>query len=315
MKETKDLSACIPLAGQYPYYRADVFSACLLEAGFAPEQIAIARKSESEQGFLYDIEKVSVKYPYLYPESPYLSIESGRPGIYDALPEDLFFAADHSGHERDKKHIIERIRANKQAERAVRRFLSLFETEADSFLCDLRTEELRYDKRHLYPEFAAVFKQHWSVIGLMYPCEALRFLQVVPHLYALRGDTGVAGNALSFILNIRTSFRKIYRPEKPDNSFAPALREIRLDDNSVLVSDESQEVTPVMRVTLSELDRETCREFFKGKPREKMLRHLAGLFFEPTLPLRIELVPEKEAQQFWLGADTRDSYLDINTYL
>ena len=314
MKEARELSACAALAESYPYYKADVLSACLIESGFAPEQVVISRRSGLGQGFLYDIEKVSLKYPYLYPDNPYLDIESGRPGIYDSLPEGLFYSPDHSGQEREKSHIINRIRVNKQTELAVRRFLKLFEVEADSFLSDIRTKELKYDKRNTYKEFASVFEQHWGIISLMSRCEALRFLKVIPHIHSMRGNHKIAAEAISFIMNVTTTIQWVDRVEGSQASSAPALWEMRLEDNSILDS-EGNGSEPVALITLSELDVEACAGYFEGRQKEKVLRYLTELFFEVNTRVEIEIVPKEDCRSFLMGKADNDTYLGINTYL
>lgn len=314
MKEARELSACAALAENYPHYKADVFSACLIESGFTPEQVVISRRSGLGQGFLYDIEKVSLKYPYLYPDNPYLDIESGRPGIYDSLPEGLFYSPDHSGQEREKSHIISRIRANKQTELAVRRFLKLFEIEADSFLSDIRTKELKYDKRHIYKEFASAFEQHWEVIALMSKCEALRFLKVIPHIHSMRGNHKIAAEAISFIMNVPGTIQWVDRAKRAQVSSAPALWEMRLDDNSILDS-EGDDSDFVALVTLSGMDVEACTGYFEGKQKEKVLRYLTELFFEVNTLIEIEIVPKEDCRNFLMGKADNDTYLGINTYL
>lgn len=314
MKEAKELTACVPIAEEYPYYKAEVLSACLLESGFTPEQIVISRKNGLGRGFLYDIERVSVKYPYLYPDNPYLNIESGRVGIYDSLPEGLFYSPDHSGQEEDKTHIVGRIRANKQAELAVRRFFKLFEVEADSFLCDIRTKELKFDKRHTYQEFVSVFEHHWEAIALMSTCEALRFLKVVPHVHSIRGGYEASAEVISFILDVPVQIKSVDKVEKAETDCFPVLSEMRLDDNSVLCMEGEMRQT-VALVILSSLPIETCTDYFKGKRKEKVLRYLTELLLETNTVVEVELVPKEDCRSFYLQAGDRNTYLGINTYL
>ena len=314
MKEAKELTACVPIAEEYPYYKAEVLSACLLESGFTPEQIVISRKDGLGRGFLYDIEKVSVKYPYLYPDNPYLNIESGRAGIYDSLPEGLFYSPDHSGREEDKTHIIGRIRANKRAELAVRRFLKLFEVEADSFLCDIRTKELKFDNRHTYQEFVSVFERHWEIIAMMSTCEALRFLKLLPHVHSIRGGYEAGAEAISYVLDVPVQIKSVDRGEKAEADCFPALSEMWLDDNSVLCT-EGESRQAVALVILSGLSVKTCTDYFEGKRKEKVLRYLTELLLEANTMVEIEMIPEEESRDFFIGVSGEEAYLGINTYL
>lgn len=315
MKDVRELSAYILLAEMYPYYRADVFAACLIEAGADPGQVILSRKDGLGQGVLYDIEKVSLMYPYLHPENPLLNVESGRPGIYDALPENLFYAADRSFRERDKNQILQRMKENRQAEEDVRRFFRLFEVESDAFRCYLQNKELKYDKRHTYGEFASVFGPYWEVLSLMKPYEALRFLKVAPHIAVLRGSWREAAEAVSFIMNVQVDFERTMVRRKVEKEFAPLLSEMRLGENSVLAMGDAEEVETVAKVTVSGLDVDACRDFFRGRDREKILRYLAELFLEVNTPVRIVINPAEECREFCMGVPGKEAFLGVNTVL
>lgn len=315
MKDFNVLPTYVGLAELYPYYKADVFAACLIEAGVNPEQIIITRKNGMGQGMLYDIEKVSIKYPYLHADSPVLNVESGRPGIYDALPENLFYAADHSYQERDKNQILQRMKTNRETEKNVRRFFRLFEVEADAFRCHIQTEELKYDKKHTYDEFVAVFEQYWEILSLMERYEALRFLEVVPHIATMRGSYKAAAAAVAFIMNIRVAFEPIITMREVKEKPAPLLSDMILGENSVLGMGDAKKPEETVHITVSELEQDACADFFEGKDREKVLRYLAELFLETNTPIRIVINPRSEYREFFLGKSGREAYLDVNTYL
>lgn len=314
MKDVRDLPAYIELVEMYPYYKADVFAACLIEAGVDPEQIIVSRKNGMGQGILYDIEKVSMKYPYLDADNPLLNVESGRPGIYDALPENLFYAADRSYQEKDKNQILQRMKANRKAEKDIRRFFQLFEVESDAFRCHIQTEEMKYDKKHTYDEFVSAFKQYWEVLSLMERHEALRFLKVVPGIASIRGNYREAAAAVTFIMNVKVDFEPVVAPaDDMKDDFIPLLSEMRLGANSVLGRGSEKEVETIVKITVTEP--EACRDFFEGRKREKVLRYLAELFLETNAAVRIVIDPTEEGREFVMGMQGREAYLGVNTYL
>lgn len=315
MKDVKELSAYILLAEMYPYYRADVFAACLIEAGTDPGQVIISRKDGLGQGVLYDIEKVSLMYPYLHPENPLLNVESGRPGIYDTLPENLFYAADRSFQERDKNQILQRMKTNRKAEEDVRRFFRLFEVESDAFRCHIQGKELKFDKRHSYRDFTSVFEPYWEILSLMEPYEALRFLKVVPHIASMRGNCRRAAEAVSFIMNVQVDFEWTVVRKKAAEESAPLLSEMRLGENSVLAMGSAEEVEPVARVTIKNLELDACEDFFEGREREKILRYLAELFLEVNTPVQVVINPCRECREFCMGEPGKQAFLGVNTYL
>lgn len=316
MKDVKDLPAYLELIEMYPYYKADVFAACLIEAGVGAEQIIVSRKNGLGQGILYDVEKVSMKYPYLYADNPLLNVESGRPGIYDALPENLFYAADRSYQEKDKNQILQRMKTNRKAERDIRRFFQLFEVESDAFRCYIQTEEMKYDKKHTYDEFVSAFAQYWEILLLMERHEALRFLKIAPRIASIRGNYREAAAAVAFIMNVRVDFEPVVAPAGGlREEFAPALSEMKLGENSVLSMGHENELETVVRITVSELEPDVCTDFFEGKDREKVLRYLAELFLETNTPVQIAINPAAEGRECFMGVPGKEAYLGVNTYL
>lgn len=317
MKDSRQLSAYALIAREYPYYRADAFAACLREAGVDPEQIVISRRRATDQGFLRDMEYVWVKYPLQDPDSPYIEIISGREGICGSLPEEIFYAPDHSGREQDKDYAVKRIRENRRREALARDFLRLFEAEPDSFLYHLQREELKYDRRHAYREFTALYGRHWPLLSLLSRSERLRFLQVSPHFSSLRGNCAAVSAAATFILNLSITFSR----EKSHNSIPlsaiPPLEQMRLGRNFVLCPEAGKESdhATVITATVSGVDTAACTRFFGDCDRAKVLRGMSAFFFEMDGPLRIRFAPAGECRGFILGDPGREARLGVNTYL
>lgn len=314
MRKIEELSGCKAITGLYPYYRADVFAAHLIEEGCDPEQIIISRKDGSGHGFLHDITRVSVKYPNSNPENPYLEIESGRQGIYDSLPEDLFYSPDHTQRERDKLEIARRFKANRQAELSVRHFLRLFEVEVDQVMSYLQTKNLKYDKSYTYRESSDLFDAHWDIISLMSQSEAQRFLKVVPSVSQIRGNLAEMSAAITFILNLKINIR--YEYTSTDSTMQTAnLSEIYLGDNSVLHLSRDDVTETSVVLVVSDLELELCREFFEGQKYNKVVSYLLELFSDVNTSFRIEINPKSEHCHFEFGATDNEPYLDVNTYL
>lgn len=317
MKDPKQLSAYALTAREYPYYRADVFAACLREAGVDPEQIVISRRRATDQGFLRDMEYVWVKYPLQDPDSPYIEIISGREGICGSLPEEIFYAPDHSGREQDKDYTVKRIKENRRREALVRDFLQLFEAESDNFLYRLQCEELKYDRRHIHPEFTALFGQHWPLLSLLSRSERLRFLQVSPYFSSLRGNCAAVSAAVTFILNLSITFSREESHSNIPLSSVPPLERMRLGCNFVLCPEAGNETdhATVITATVSEADTAACTRFFGDCDRAKALRGMSAFFFETNGPLRIRFAPVGDCRGFILGDPGQGALLGVNTYL
>lgn len=310
MKTIEDISSLSAAHKRQQYYRASLLSANLVESGFSWEQVMILRRTAECGNASQDIEDITIKYPYLNPDRPYIEIESGRAGIYDAMPEGLFFTRGDSGRERDKRQIVERIRANREFEKCVRQFMRLFEVESDSFRIQLDVEELKYDKSGVYRHLPEFYAQYWSVLSLMSTGEVLRMLKVIPYIPSLRDDLQGAAKAISFILSIRVGVEKRLTEIVSQEDAVPILCELRLGDTFVLSGRNDNTPATMLVITVSELDISQCEQFFGGQPREKIIRSLSDLFFVDSL-VQIVLEPNNDNRGFFLS----QSYLGVNTYL
>lgn len=308
--KVENISSLSDAIKKHQYYRASLLSANLVESGFSLEQVMIIRRTAEGRSALQDIEDITIKYPYLNPDRPYIEIESGRAGIYDAMPEGLFFTSGDSGRERDKRYIIERIRGNRELEKYVRQFMHLFEVESDSLRTQIDVEELKYDKCRVYRHLPEFYAQYWSVFSLMSTGEVLRMLKVIPYIPSLQDDLQGAAKAISFILNLRVTVEKRLTEIVSQEDTTPILSELRLGDNFVLSGCNENTLASMLVITVAELNASQCEWFFGGQPGEKIIRSLSDLFFSNT---SVQIVIELNSgdKDFFLS----QSYLGINTYL
>lgn len=309
MKPTK-ISSLANAVRKHPYYRAPVLSAGLVESGFSPEEVVIFRRNVEGGSRLQDIKHVSLRYPLQNPDCPHIAIGSSREGIYDSLPEGLFFVAAPSCREQDKHEVIKRIRENGDAEKFVRQFMSLFEAEAGYVQTRINVEELKYDKPLSYRRFPDFFASYWHILILMSPDEVFRMLKILPHVPLLRDDTKGAAKAISFILNLRVEVEKRQVETLCPDFEAPSLCQMRLGDNSVLNGWNAGNPASTLTVTISELSLMQCKRFFKGEDQETVVRYLCDLFFF-SAPAKIIIEPRPEVRDCYLSK----SRLSVNSYL
>ena len=294
-------------------YRAALLAANLIEGGINPDQILITRRKAESEGVYHDIENISIKYPYLDSANPYIEIESGHEGIYDSVTEGLFFVGEHKNVERDKKQIIERIRRDRETEREIRKFMRLFEVEADRFRILINSTELKYDHGISYGRLSRFFAQYWDIISIMQRDDVMRFLRVIPYVSSLRGHSKAAADAISFILgvkvDIKRDFEKVSLPEHISSGW-------RLGDDFVLTPADNMRTEDIMLVSVSDLDTQQCKEFIKGQNKEKVLTYLCEMLLDINTQIKIVIHPKKTNRNFYLStSDNNSSYLGINTYL
>lgn len=314
MKSVNELKDIKEITTLYPYYRSDIFASLLIESGFDPEQIVITRREGSRGGYAHDIERVSIKYPYLHPDEPYVEIQTGGEGIYDNTPENLYFVADHSHRERDKQYVIARIKENRKREKDLRLFFSLYEAEADAFRVEISHRELHYQQAGRYADLRNMFSDYWEVVALMRNDEFIRMLRVIPFVADMRGDYAAASGAVSYILGIRVKIETVkvrmqLAGEEVETFDAPLL-----GVDSILGSGD-EDVEERIRVTLSEVGRESWPLYFENNDYHRIVLFLAEMFVEATRDIDLDIVVGEDSRECYIGDSENVAYLGLNTYL
>ena len=111
-------------------FLAEVIIAALIEQGVEYSDIQIVRTGESRACIDKDIESAELLYKPDNEMSDYLRVYVNRQGVYDILPEGLFFDGRQLPVD-DIETMVQRIRENRSKEKNIRKFFSLYENEID----------------------------------------------------------------------------------------------------------------------------------------------------------------------------------------
>ncbi|MEG0518250.1 MAG: hypothetical protein RR555_05210 [Bacteroidales bacterium] len=321
MKTNREIQNSVDTTPIYPYYRADLLAAHFMEAGYNTNQVIISRRNTFMHSYLHDIEKVSVKYSYLNPDNSYIDIESSRPGMYDSLPEGLFYAPASAERNKNITEIIKEIRTRKEAETQLRLFMKPFEAETDYFRTELQSTELRYNKNYLHKESIPIFRDYRPEMSLMTQSEAIRFLKMAPTIASIRGNYQEIAKTISFIMGIPVQV-EIGIQENSTSVPSTPLSAMALGVNFILegsppLAENSPQNIQTAHLVLTNLIPQECGEYLIGEAKYQIVLFLANLLFEANLPVSIIMTPAPEYRQFYLGTtgNACRTYLGINTYL
>lgn len=300
------------LIQQHPHYYADELASALLESGVSFDEVMLSRRAGKQGGHSYDIESVAMTYPYVEPDHPYINIHTSSQGIYDNLPEDLFFSNPQSKGEQDRRQIISRMKANREVEQEVRRFFSLYEAELDAFKIAMRREELHYLKADKYDNLHALFTSYWEVAELMNRTELLRLLQLLPFVADLRGDYGKTAEAISYVLGAQVEIKIVWRPaECPDND-TNASPILGVDFTLGFSQARPEEV---IQLSISGVKPELYPQFIEQQHYHRLVIMLAEMMIESTQKIALLLVCADDAREFYIGDAEQPAYFGLNTYL
>lgn len=297
-------------------FKAEVFAALLIEAGFDLEQIVMVRDGNSRSNISKDIDSVEQRSSVTGSETSYIQIKTNRRSIYDSLPEGLFHTSVFPDKVKDKERILEEIKQHRNEEFFIRRFFRLFENEVDRDAIQSQLIELRYDKKNRYRAYTDIFAAYWPIITAMPTHNALLFVQIIPHIHLIRNNMKDLSSALSLLLDapvhvtLQTKKQRI-KAEKPNR-----LGNMTLGINSVNVGkfyDGEKDV----HIHIGDIPACDVERFLPGNNFHRILMTLADIFLgaDKIFDISVSVIPAQRKACLKSTINAYPCYLGINTYL
>lgn len=179
--------------------RAEVIIARLLSAGVSWPQLAIHTDDFFTRRFSRDITRTEIQEAPGFTET--LHVHLSRTGLFDLLPEGLFFApvsADKSP--KNAGEMAEEYKANQIREAGIRQFFAPFENEffyhrVKNFTTEVQL--LNGLKDELLNRF---FIQFWNLPNSIQPQVAIKLILLLPYVHQVAGDAELMAASLQTIL-------------------------------------------------------------------------------------------------------------------
>lgn len=295
----------------YTDFRDDVIAAGVVENGFDIDRILILRGDSASRQTDKEIESIEYNPNYKGKgnDSGTLIIRTNRYGIYDNLPEGVFYPANGLN-KNSKEAIIKSIRRQNKEEFLIRRFFSLFEVEVERNRIQIRQSELRYDRPCIHRNFVDTMLPFWPAIKIMDIKTAILFVGTVPYLSEIRNSYTRIARALSTIMGYRISIKTTTRESKQRIKH-PRLGLMRLGMNAVL---KSNAVETVAIVELQP-DRESLRELLPGMSKYIIAETLLDIFMPQRIAWELRIVPTAEDHTARPGNKNHPCILGVNARL
>lgn len=297
-------------------FRAELFAALLMEAGFDMEQIVMIRQGSCGGNLSKMIRSVAHRSLFNVAEAQYIEIITGKPGIYDSLPEDLFHASAFPGQTKDKERILKEIKQHREEEFFIRRLFSLFENELDRGTIEAQLLELRYDKKNKYRNYVDTFSVYWPVINSMSIRNALLFINLVPHIHLIRNSLQEIGDALSLILDAPIKIRKKTKQHGIKAGKPNRIRNMRLGVDSVNVG-AFYDGESDLQIHIGDLPAFDVERFLSGNSSHKILMALIDIFVEANkeFDIKISVIPSERKAYLKSTDNIYPCSLGVNTYI
>ena len=265
-------------------FKAEILAASLVNQQKTPERIVINPTGLYSRAYSKDIEDVS---DWLLEGSTFIynRIDTPREGLFDMLPQYLFFSPSDLTDSNNVDQILDNLRQNRDEERQNRLFFLPFDSELNY----LRSLTVHYDNSVDHLDSAAEildqFAEHWPILNDMTRTQAGIFTQLLPWLHVLRSNLPWFSRFLQLFFNVPVRVeagRRLHKSMKSDS--LPTLSNCRLGVDAV-VGDQFDDGRNGVQIIVGPVPDERVADFL---PHTQTLRLLNGLV-DYFLPISSEV--------------------------
>ncbi len=291
-------------------YKAESILAHLISQGLDAAQIVFKRLGASQRGVAKDIG--SVKQLVQEKGNNKLEIGTNRDGIYDKLPEGLFYKTNHKA-KSSTNDILEEIARNRQEEFYNRRFFQPLEEEIDKSNLFAHAKELCFDQKNSHSEYSKVFEKFWPLIKNMDKRRAAIFISIIPLVHQLRNNNDKIAEALGLVLEVPVTVRAYYGEQDIQSSLYFSLGNSKLGKNFTTEGALNDRYKNI-KIKIGPLKTEEYQRFYRGGSESEILNELIRLLFPANCLVLTEFDIKQEENNFQLNNSGHSTcLLGVNT--
>ncbi|HEX9513131.1 MAG TPA: type VI secretion system baseplate subunit TssG [Puia sp.] len=294
--------------------RAEAQLALALQKGLLPDDFMISADSLFHREYSKDVMSAEIKEDarkrYL------LQVHLSRSGIYDQLPEGLFFqpqeqprggfsatdmAADHKG--------------NKKKEEEIRKFFQPFENDFFWQRLQIELEEgqlLEGLQKDILNEY---FKEFWNIPDSIPGRYVVPLILLIPHAYKIAGNLSLIAQSLEHLLEEEVSVRKVssavVRLEGAGSTGGLGNAQLGMD---MVCGEQFFEDFPGIEIVIGPLVYSRVGDYLEGGDRNSLLETFTKFFVPAGVDYRIVVEVPEDRQNMTL-AKGREPILGYSSVL
>ncbi len=293
--------------------RAEVLLAQAMEAGLLQHEFTV-----QTDGFFYrthtnDLYKKTINDDTSYKN--FLALYLSRQGLYDALPEGLFFQSEPSG--KGIKSAIEmgeEYRRNKKKENEVRKFFAPFEHEF--FLQTLKNEIVETGllqglRSGWLKEY---FIDFWKLPQNIPVNAALLLVIFLPHAHRIAGDMEASAAVLQKILNEKVAIDVTYASDTDTDAAFNILGSYKLG-GSLTCGESFKEQYPLANIHIGPLQKTKAYQYVEGGNYFSLLQTFYNYFIPATMEIKTIILLKTDAEKLILNEMIDVPLLGISSVL
>ncbi len=290
-------------------YKAESIAAHLIGNGLNPDNLVLKRVGASKRGVAKDVYNIQqFDFDNL---SKHYEIATNRDGIYDRLPEGLFYKSTKAP--KSQGDILAEIARNRQEEFYNRRFFQPLEEEIDRSNLLTHLKELCFDKKNSHHEYKSVFQSFWPHILQMDERKAAIFLDIIPLVHHIRTQNKLIAQALKLMFEVPIIVETHYGELEIKTLKSKTLGDIKLgNDFTTTGKHDDRHKNAIIKI--GPITTEQHQQFYEGSENWEIMHELIQMVFPANCIVSTEFIIEKEEASFSLQSNT-NCLLGINTVL
>lgn len=292
--------------------RAEVIVGQLLEGKLNWDEMVVHSNKFFYRSFSKDIYNASVDDSAAFKELLHLNLS--RTGLYDILPEGLFFQPQTTTHSpKSAGEMAEEYKINKKQETEVRKFFSPLENEFFYHRYkNFKTERILLNglNNELLRQY---FIRFWNLAKDIKPAMALSITLLLPYVHQIAGDCTLMGGCLQHILEEKVSCTIENRDSQAPLVVNNVLGNFNLGDELVC-GNWYHEDEIYFVFTIYDLKKSAAQDYLRGGKLYSALHTFYRFFVPVNAEIETVIKLKKSKEEMQIG-DMEQAVLGIATVI
>ncbi len=293
--------------------RAEVLLAQCIESGLVQKEFAIQSDGFFYRTYVHDLYHTDVDDQLAYRQ--FLSLHLSRSGLYDALPEGLFFQAEAGSRKaRTAAEMAEEYRLNKKKEKEIRKFFAPFENEF--FLHTLQNETIESNllqglRSGWLKEY---FIDFWGLPPDIPVNAALVMVMFLPYVHIIAGDLEATAAVLQKIINEPVKIDLKYDYDNAGYGDYNVLGRFTLG-GELVCGKSFREQFPVVTVSIGPLQKTKGYQYVTGGNYFSLSQVFYNYFIPANAEVKTNILLKSKAEKLVLNKNEDAPLLGISSVI
>jgi hypothetical protein len=262
---------------------------------------------------VHDLYKSNVDEQDVY--SSFLRLHLSRQGLYDILPEGIFF--QRNGDNRKLKSAIEmaeEYRINKKKELETRKFFAAFEDEFfyQTVLNEIEENNLLQGLQSGW--LKEYFVDFWKLPQDIPSQAALILVMFFPFVHMITGDTNLTASALQKILKEPVNITLVYKFDTIANNENNVIEKNDLG-NSLVCGENIKEQYPLVQINIGPLQKTNASDYIENGQFFSLLHTFNNFFIPANAEIKTTIILQSTAEKMILNTKEAAPILGISSVL